>query len=519
MRLWNIGAEGQFFMGAWGASAVVLLPLISAETSRWVAIPLMMVAGMAAGALWGFIPGILKARYSVNEIISTLMLNYIAIAWNDFFIFGVWSEGGFQQSATFPRNAWLPRLTDYARQVRGFSGLTTAPGPAVRADRDGGGLADSEPQPLGLRDPADRRQQARGRVRRGADQAPDRAGDDALGRAGRPGRHVGDQRRGASPARAISPGYGFTGIIVAWLAKLNPFAVILVAILFGALILAGREIQPSGIPKLIQGIVLMCLIASDFLLRYRVRLPRRVTSDVIRVTSTFKRHSSTRSSVKGSDMDPIIVLQAGVASGTVLLFATLGEIFSERAGVLNLGVEGMMLFGAMSAFGVAIATGNPWLAILVAMLAAGLLSQLHAFIVITLQSDQVVSGLALTFVGTGLSLVLGEGLSKAGAGALMPVASIPLLACDPAARPDLLRQPERAGVPGLPAGAAGLVLHLPHPRRHELARDRRIPRRRRRAGRQYLSPALLLCVCRRDAGRAGRRDNQPGRSRRAGSAS
>ncbi|MEP7190212.1 MAG: ABC transporter permease [Roseiflexaceae bacterium] len=126
-------------------------------------------------------------------------------------------------------------------------------------------------------------------------------------------------------------------------------------------------------------------------------------------------------------MDPIIVLQAGVASGTVLLFATLGEIFSERAGVLNLGVEGMMLFGAMSAYGVAVSTENPWLAILVAMLAAGLLSQLHAFIVITLQSDQVVSGLALTFVGTGLSLVLGEGLSKAGAGALVPKASIPLL--------------------------------------------------------------------------------------------
>jgi simple sugar transport system permease protein len=124
MRLWNIGAEGQFFMGAWGASAVVLLPLITPETPRWAAIALMLLASMAAGALWGFIPGWLKARYSVNEIISTLMLNYIAIAWNDFFIFGVWSEGGFQQSATFPRNAWLPRLAEYARLFRGFSGLT-----------------------------------------------------------------------------------------------------------------------------------------------------------------------------------------------------------------------------------------------------------------------------------------------------------------------------------------------------------------------------------------------------------
>jgi simple sugar transport system permease protein len=70
----------------------------------------------------------------------------------------------------------------------------------------------------------------------------------------------------------IAAGYGFTGIIVAWLSKLNPLVVIVVSILFGALILAGREIQPSGIPKMIQGIILVCLIASDFLLRYRVRL-------------------------------------------------------------------------------------------------------------------------------------------------------------------------------------------------------------------------------------------------------
>ena len=127
-------------------------------------------------------------------------------------------------------------------------------------------------------------------------------------------------------------------------------------------------------------------------------------------------------------MDFILILQAGVASGTVLLFATLGEIFAERSGVLNLGVEGMMLIGAMSAYSVAVATGNPWLGVLVAMLFAGLISQIHAFITITLQADQVVSGLALTFLGTGISLVLGEGLSKAGTVSLMPSFSIPLLA-------------------------------------------------------------------------------------------
>ncbi|MBI9050083.1 MAG: ABC transporter permease [Anaerolineaceae bacterium] len=123
----------------------------------------------------------------------------------------------------------------------------------------------------------------------------------------------------------------------------------------------------------------------------------------------------------------IIILQAGVTTGTVLLFATLGEIFTERAGILNLGVEGMMLIGAMSAFSIASKTGSPWLGVLVAMLAAGLISQIHGFISIHLQADQVVSGLSLTFLGVGLSLVLGEGLSSAGTVALLPTFSIPIL--------------------------------------------------------------------------------------------
>jgi general nucleoside transport system permease protein len=117
-------------------------------------------------------------------------------------------------------------------------------------------------------------------------------------------------------------------------------------------------------------------------------------------------------------VDLLIILQAGVASGTVLLFATIGEIFSERAGVLNLGVEGMMLIGAMAAFSVTVATGNGWLGMLMAMVVAGLLALLHGVVTIHFQADQVVSGLALTFLGVGLSLVFGEGLSKAGTEAL-----------------------------------------------------------------------------------------------------
>lgn len=126
-------------------------------------------------------------------------------------------------------------------------------------------------------------------------------------------------------------------------------------------------------------------------------------------------------------MDWIIILRAGVASGTVLLFGTIGEIFSERAGVLNLGLEGMMLIGAMTAFNVAVKTGNPWLGLLAAMIAAGILALLHGVTTIHLHADQVVSGLSLTFLGAGLSLVFGEGLSKAGTISMIPTITVPLL--------------------------------------------------------------------------------------------
>jgi len=130
-------------------------------------------------------------------------------------------------------------------------------------------------------------------------------------------------------------------------------------------------------------------------------------------------------------MDWVIILQAGIASGTVLLFATIGEVLAERSGILNLGLEGMMLIGAMSAYSMAVNYGNPWLGLLVAMATAGLLSLLHGFVCIHLQADQVVSGLSLTFLGTGLSLVFGEGLSKAGAISLLPRLTIPVLSSIP----------------------------------------------------------------------------------------
>ena len=275
MRLWNIGAEGQFFMGAWGASAVVLIPILSKDTPRPLMLLAMAVAGFVCGALWGFVPGYLKARLHVNEVVTTLMMNYIATSWVLFWVFGAWSEGGFQMSRMFPRNAWLPRLLDYAKQVPFFSGLTLH-----------GGII------LGLIAVAViwfiiYRSKWGYEIRLIGDnsRAANYAGIDIVrntvmvmmlsgGLAGLAGMSeisgVVHRLQGA-----ISPGYGFTGIIVAWLAKLNPIAVVLVSILFGGLILAGREIQPSGVPRMLQGIILFCVIASDVLLRYRVRVVRR----------------------------------------------------------------------------------------------------------------------------------------------------------------------------------------------------------------------------------------------------
>jgi simple sugar transport system permease protein len=275
MRLWNIGAEGQFLLGAWGASAVVLFPLLPAGTPSIVVIPAMMVAGALAGAVWGVIPGVLRARLGANEIITTLMLNYVALAWIQFWVFGPWSEAGFQQTAAFPKEAWLPRLTDFGKAVPLFSGLTTHLG-LVFALIAAGALSI-----------------AVSRTRWGYEMRL--IGDNA-----RVARYAGiDIARyiivvfaisGALAGLAgmsevggvvhrlqdrISPGYGFTAIIIAYLARLGPWRVVLASILFGALILAGREIQPSGVPAMIQGVILFCLIAADALVRYRVVIGRR----------------------------------------------------------------------------------------------------------------------------------------------------------------------------------------------------------------------------------------------------
>ena len=284
MRLWNIGAEGQLLLGAWAASAVVLVPLVPVGTPGVIVLSIMLVAGFLGGAAWGLIPGLLRARFGVNEIIATLMLNFIAFAWIQYWVFGPWSEGGFQLTPTFPVEAWLPRLSDLAAAVPAFRGLTVHAGFLVALVAAGVVWWIVERSALGyeIRLIGDNPRAAR--------------------YAGIPIARIillvfavsGGLAGIAGMAEVsgvihrlqdnFSPGYGYTAIIVAYLAKFHPLRVVPVAILFGALVLAGREIQPSGVPAMIQGIILFCLISSEVFLRYRVRIVRRLPAPDVRVT-------------------------------------------------------------------------------------------------------------------------------------------------------------------------------------------------------------------------------------------
>lgn len=106
----------------------------------------------------------------------------------------------------------------------------------------------------------------------------------------------------------------------------------------------------------------------------------------------------------------IAILATAVTAGTPILYAALGEILAERSGVLNLGVEGMMLVGAVSGFVIGAKTANPWLGLGMAMVAGGGMAMIHAFLTVSLKANQVVSGLALTLFGIGLSGYLGKSM-------------------------------------------------------------------------------------------------------------
>jgi general nucleoside transport system permease protein len=273
MKLWNIGGDGQMFLGAWAATGLAVFWLPN-DLPRPLMLAAMALAGIIAGGLYGAIPGFLKARLNINEIITTLMLNYVAYDFVSYFVVvGPWSIGDFESTGQFPPSATWPRLTQFAEQVPVFSGLTVHPGiflGIVAAlvliwvfyrSRWGYEIRVIGDNPRAAR-------YAGINLSRNIILVMTLSG--AL--AGLAGMNEVAAQRELNGR--FTRGYGFTGVIVAWLAKLNPLAAILVAILFGGLLVGTALIQPQGIASMLQGVILFVVIGTELLFRYRVRLER-----------------------------------------------------------------------------------------------------------------------------------------------------------------------------------------------------------------------------------------------------
>jgi len=272
MLFWNIGAEGQLVMGGVGAAAVALwfpatLPFL--PQSPWVYLPLMIIAGMIAGALWGLIPALLKSYLKVNEIITTLMLNYIAILWYQYLFQIAWKDPqgmGFPGTAMLPDYTWLPRFTG-----RLHWGLVIAVAVAILLwivlDRTRWGY---EIRLIGENPNAARY-----------------AGISIIANiilvmalsGGLAGLAGVTEVTGISHRlqRGLDVGNGFTGIIVAWLGKLSPWGILLVAVLLAALLVGGEQIQismglPAAVALVLQGAILFCVLGGDIFTRYRLRV-------------------------------------------------------------------------------------------------------------------------------------------------------------------------------------------------------------------------------------------------------
>jgi len=282
MRLWNIGADGQMFLGAWAATGVAVF-LLPKTTDRWVMLTAMGLAGILAGVAYGAIPGFLKARLNINEIITTLMLNYVAYKWVEFFVVvGPWSIGDFESTGRFPKPATWPRLTEYAEQYPILAGLTTHPGIFL-------GIAAAillawilyrsrwgyEIRVIGNNPNAAR--YAGISLARNILLVMCLSGGLA-GLAGMNEIAALREMNGRFPR-----GYGFTGVIVAWLARLNPIAAIFVAILFGGLLVGTKLIQPQGIASMLQGVILFVVVGTELIFHYHFQLEKVETKVVQKV--------------------------------------------------------------------------------------------------------------------------------------------------------------------------------------------------------------------------------------------
>jgi ABC-type uncharacterized transport system permease subunit len=270
MQLWNIGAEGQFYLGAIAATgtALFLIP----DWPSIALIPAMVIAGLIGGGLWGMIPGFLRAQLGANETITSLMLNYIAILFSDYLVLGPWKNPqgfGFPGTKEFPDASYLPHYGNYRVHLGLIFGLVAAAilWIALRKTRWGYELSVMGENPRAARYAGMRTKRQIIVVMALSGALAGLAGMSEV--AG-----IAHQLQ-----RNLSPGYGYTAIIVAWLARLNPFGIVLVSFLLAALLVGGDQLQlamglSSSVAPMLQGAILFFLLGGEALMRFRVRWER-----------------------------------------------------------------------------------------------------------------------------------------------------------------------------------------------------------------------------------------------------
>jgi general nucleoside transport system permease protein len=278
MQLFNIGGEGQLYAGAiLGAAAGIAL----GNHTSWLSVPGMIAAGAAGGAALALIPAILRAFFSTNEIITSLMLNYVGALVINYLIFdsqSYWRDTSSPTAKVFPQGKPLPDAASWPASHAGslylpfglLLGVVIATIVWLLYTRTRFGF---EVQVIG--DSPRAASYAGMRTCRKILVVMALSGAIAgIGGASQDG----DIRHSLDPRGLTAAGYGYAGIVIAALARYNPFAVCLVAFLLGGLQNAGYTLQgvdfPSGLVGVMQGLILFCALGGELLVRYRLRFAR-----------------------------------------------------------------------------------------------------------------------------------------------------------------------------------------------------------------------------------------------------
>lgn len=266
--LWNIGAEGQLYFGAFAATGAALF--LPDATPDVLVLPMVLLAGLAAGGAWAALAAAPRAWLGMNEILSTLMLNYVAILWVNYLVNGPWAD---PVAFSFPYSERLPAEARIGKMIGGVhwgvAVLVVAAAALWAIDR-------------GLRWGYELRVTgAAPRAARYGGITPATVIVTSLVLAGALAGLAGAIEVAASTGRlqaGLSPGYGFMAILVAWLAGGNPFGIIAASILYAGLLNGGFSLQVSGIPPAIatclQATLLIAVLAVLGLARYRIRVVR-----------------------------------------------------------------------------------------------------------------------------------------------------------------------------------------------------------------------------------------------------